>query len=353
MSCTNPMLMLVTDIKGYNLSFINQLKKCNWKINFETHKAYRLVSQESRSYFLEMLPEYSDHSIIEVPCGGCISCRLDYSRDWANRCTLESLQYECNYFVTLTYDDDHLHYGELGNPTICKEDLDKFIKDLRQKLSRKLGHTGLRYFYCQEYGDRTNRPHAHLILFNCPLPDLIDYFPQDDGSVIRQKNEMTGDWYQYSQFIKDCWDKGNILIANCNWNTNAYVSRYILKKQKGKNGSIYSEKLGIVPPYIRMSNRPGIGQRYYDDHKVDLSNHPYIILPRDHKNPLCSMIPRYYKKKLYVDNPQLREEWYQKSIISIDKNRSLLKGKQLINHNRAIQEDHIKKANEVFNRDVD
>jgi len=352
MSCTNPMLMLVADVKNVNLQLMNSLKKANWKVNYSENKAYRLVSQESRSWALEMLPDYVSHKLIEVPCGSCVSCRLAYSKDWANRCTLEALQYDCNYFITLTYNDDHLHYGELGNATIYKPDLDDFIKTLRDKF-RYRGHQGLRYFYCQEYGDKSLRPHAHLILFNCPLPDLVDFFPQDDGSIIRQKNNMTGDWYFYSQFIKDCWPHGNILIAPCNWNTNAYVSRYIMKKQKGKNKDVYTKKLGVEPPYIRMSNRPGIGSQYFEDHKDSLINHPYIILPRDHKAPLCSMIPRAYKKKIYLDRPDIKKEWHDKTLLSIDKNRSLLAGHQLINDNRQIQEDKIICAAKAFNRDVD
>lgn len=345
--------MLVADIKNINLQLINSLKKANWKCNFVDYKAYRLVSQESRSWALEMLPDYVSHKLIEVPCGNCISCRLAYSKDWANRCTLEALQYDYNYFVTLTYDDDHLKYGELGNATICKDDLDSFIHNLREKFRLKYNHVGLRYFYCQEYGDSTFRPHAHLILFNCPLPDLVDFFPQSDGSVIRQKNKMTGDLYQYSQLIKDCWPNGNILIANCNWNTNAYVSRYILKKQKGKNAKVYTKQLGVVPPYIRMSTRPGIGLKYFENNKESLIDNPYIILPRDHKAPLISMIPRYYKKKIFIDHPDVKKEWHDKSIVSIDKDRSLLKGRQLINVNRQIQEDKIIAAAKAFNRDVD
>ena len=41
--------------------------------------------------------------IISVPCGQCIGCRLDYSREWANRCLLEATYHDSNYFVTLTY----------------------------------------------------------------------------------------------------------------------------------------------------------------------------------------------------------------------------------------------------------
>jgi len=351
MSCTNPMLMLVAEVKNANLQLINSLRKANWKVNYKENKAYRLVSQESRSWFLEMLPDYISHKLIEVPCGGCISCRLNYSRDWAIRCTLEALQYDCNYFLTLTYDDDHIHYGKTGNATIYKPDLDKFIHDLREKLRYHCKIEKFKYFYCQEYGDSSMRPHAHLILFNCPLPDLIDYFPQEDGSIVRQKNNMTGDFYFYSQFIKDIWPNGNILLAPCCWDTNAYVSRYILKKQKGKNSKVYSRDLCVEPPYIRMSQ--GIGANYLKSHFDDLIDNPYLVMPRDHKKPLVSMIPRAYKKKIFLERPDVKEAWHNKIIESVDKNRSLLAGNQLINDNRRIQEDTIVARSKAFNRDVD
>ena len=44
----------------------------------------------------------------EIPCGQCISCRLVYSRQWANRCALEMQYHKSNLFITLTYDDEHL-----------------------------------------------------------------------------------------------------------------------------------------------------------------------------------------------------------------------------------------------------
>ena len=36
---------------------------------------------------------YPDKEVLQVPCGQCIGCRIDRSRQWANRCMLE-LQYQ-------------------------------------------------------------------------------------------------------------------------------------------------------------------------------------------------------------------------------------------------------------------
>ena len=67
---------------------------------------------------------YTDKPV-QVPCGQCIGCRLEYARQWTDRCEkelmhpylpliqdgkkvrqLEYRQESC--FLTLTYDNEHL-----------------------------------------------------------------------------------------------------------------------------------------------------------------------------------------------------------------------------------------------------
>ena len=43
-----------------------------------------------------------------LPCGRCMGCRLERSRQWALRCFHESKLYEDNCFVTLTFSDENL-----------------------------------------------------------------------------------------------------------------------------------------------------------------------------------------------------------------------------------------------------
>lgn len=47
-----------------------------------------------------------------IPCGQCVGCRLDYSRRWATRLMLELECHTSAFFLTLTYDDDHIIRGE-------------------------------------------------------------------------------------------------------------------------------------------------------------------------------------------------------------------------------------------------
>ena len=45
---------------------------------------------------------------VNVPCGKCIECRLDYSRSWAFRMICELEYHEAASFLTLTYDDENV-----------------------------------------------------------------------------------------------------------------------------------------------------------------------------------------------------------------------------------------------------
>lgn len=184
---------------------------------------------------------------------------MQYARDWANRCLLEMEDHKHTWFVTLTYDDDHLprtmsadaHTGEALSPaaTLVPRDLQLFIKRLRF-----FNGPGIRFFAAGEYGGVTLRPHYHLIIFG--LECQVEEF---GGNAL-------GDKYYISPQIEQSWTFGNHSIAPATWRTCAYVARYILKKQTGEQGKDYYRKLNIEPPFTRMSRRPGIGLRYLDAH---------------------------------------------------------------------------------------
>lgn len=182
-----------------------------------------------------------------VPCGHCIGCRLDHAKQWSIRCCLEASFYDHNYFVTLTYDDEH-------NPKhLVKEDLQKFIKKLRTYLERS-GKASPRFFANGEYGSSTLRPHYHAIFFNLELDDL-KYF----------KTTNTGTLYN-SDFLTKIWNKGHVVVAEVNYHTCNYVARYIVKGYKGAD----LEKYGFTNEFILMSRRPGIGFGYFDKNNSNL-----------------------------------------------------------------------------------
>lgn len=155
----------------------------------------------------------------------------------------------------------------------------------------------------------------------------------------------------FSKLIKSLWPYGFITIEDANYNTEAYVSRYIMKKQKGKAGiEVYQKMLDIEPPQLFMSLN--IGQQYFEDHEEELIDNPSLIVPRGDKEPLVSGIPRYYKKKILDRHPDKYDEMLNKAKENTLKARSLLKGKQRINDNRAAKEDHTKRAFDAFSRNL-
>lgn len=252
---------------------------------------------------------------LKIPCGNCLGCRLEYSRQWAIRCFLEAKQWTHNYFVTLTYDPDFVplvpHYkvdestGEVTDEsmvmTLVPDDLKNFLKRLRRNFEYEYGHVGLRFFACGEYGPLNGRPHYHLILFNCPLDDLV--------------KERFSDGYVYyrSEFIEKAWSHktpqgdrvpfGYVSVTDFSFETAAYVARYMLKKHKGKDSSYYEEN-GLYPEFVRCSRNPGIAHQYFQCNKEEIYAFDQVVITNGSGIPLKCHPPKYYDRLFDVDNPE-------------------------------------------------
>lgn len=197
---------------------------------------------------------------VDIPCGKCVGCRLDYSKSWADRCLMELKYHKHSYFLTLTYDDEHLNYVELFNndgviyerPTLVKEDFTKFMKRLRFQYS--LDHDNkLRFFMCGEYGGKTLRPHYHAIIFGLEIPDLKVY-----------KQSSIGDTYYTSEWLNKVWQKGFVVIGEANEQSCGYVARYTLKKAFNEDESLYNDS-DLEREFVNCSRRPGIAAQYFED----------------------------------------------------------------------------------------
>lgn len=202
---------------------------------------------------------YSDLPVT-VPCGRCIGCRLERSRQWAMRCVHEASLYSSNSFLTLTFNDSCLPV----NGSICVRDVQLFMKRLRKKVSYSLpifGSRKVRFFACGEYGSRLSRPHYHVLLFGYDFPDKVF-------------EKMAGSSRLYSsKILSKLWPFGFALIGDVTFESAAYVARYIVKKRMGEDatehyaevdhetGEVRKEK---SPEFIVMSRRPGIGAGWFD-----------------------------------------------------------------------------------------
>lgn len=243
--------------------------------------------------------EQSGFETMPIRCGQCIGCRIDYSREWANRLILELQdhdQYLC-HFVTLTYDDSSLNdrcfvIGEDDQPhySLNKRDLQLFMKRLRNRVG-----SGVRFYAVGEYGDQSQRPHYHLILFNCPLSDY-------DSKLIGKSK--LGFEYRSSSLLERVWPYGYNIIAPVTWESCAYTARYMMKKLKGDSRHVY-DYFGVEKPFSVASRKPGLGKAYYENHS-DLSEVAYWSIAAGDSSKHVPP-PAYFKRLFEKDQPEAAE----------------------------------------------
>lgn len=269
--------------------------------------------------------------LVKIPCGKCVGCRLEYSRQWANRCMLELKDHDSAYFVTLTYNDAHLPVRYIHDPdtgeaiphySLVKRDFQLFLKRLRKYCP----DDRIRFFMSGEYGDLNQRPHYHAILFGLHLYDLVPLRKSDQGF-----------WYYRSALVERAWSErlvanrkkcvtplaydplGYVVVANVSWQTCAYVARYVTKKLNG-NLSDY-EQLGIEPPFSLMSRKPGIGKKYFDDHP-DLFDFDKISVSTP-DGGMSFAPPAYFRRLLKQEDPDAAQ-------LQADRGRYMSEQAQLI-----------------------
>lgn len=282
-------------ITSYNIDHIEI--DSNNKIN-------NALDNKRSPYAMHVITEYK-----EIPCGHCIGCRLDYSRQWADRCLLEMKQHKESYFITLTYNDSHLHMndyiiedtGEVGQiATLHKRDWQLFMKRLRKDYK---GNNKLRFFTAGEYGDQSLRPHIHSIIFGLHLNDLQFYKFNKLGHPMYISPFLDRVWSEPAidlMTMKPCKKVripiGFVVVEKATWETCAYVARYVLKKQKGEDSSIYKQ-YNFEPPFSLMSRRPGIGRQVFDEKGISMFDTDCIFVgtPSGSK----SIYPSRYYKKLF------------------------------------------------------
>lgn len=272
---------------------------------------------------------YKKHAKDEIPifdfftvgCGQCRGCMIKKSKEWANRMMLELPYSSSAYFLTLTYDDNHLpvnsmldrETGELHDvATLDKEELQRFFK----RLSKKFGE-GIRYYAVGEYGSKTMRPHYHAIIWNLPLTignDLV-------LDPVRNRSQQGYPIY-VSKSIEDCWRvskdeaartgmeyrsvKGIHALSEVTWNCCAYVARYVMKKRGREHRHEY-EDLGLLPEFAIMSRRPGIGRMWYDEHGESVYETDIIKISGSN-GPLVFQPPSYYDRLFAEHHSQVLED---------------------------------------------
>ena len=242
--------------------------------------------------FVDNLKRYDTVGRLDLPCGRCIGCRLERSRQWAVRCMHEASLYDANSFVTLTYDNEHLpEYNSLRY-----RDFQLFMKRLRKAFAP----AEIRFYMCGEYGDDLSRPHYHACLFGCYFHDRVGISGGNSGSSLYRSNLLTS-----------LWPHGFSSVGDVTFESAAYVARYVMKKVTGRDADAYYETVcpetgevsQRVPEFNKMSLKPGIGARWIERYKDDVYPNDFVVSRGTESKP-----PRYYDKFLHRNDPDLLEE---------------------------------------------
>lgn len=241
---------------------------------FHPLTGYR-VEGESRIVFSE--PSVGCVGSVVLPCGQCVGCRLERSRQWAMRCMHESHCYDENVFATLTYDDEHVP----ADGGLRYRDFQLFMKRLR----KAFGPT--RFFMCGEYGEQYYRPHFHACLFGLQLPDKKRFRELSSGSVIYT-----------SDVLSSLWRNGFVSVGDVTFESAAYVARYVLKKVGSdvERLGTFDYSTGEISvrrqEFCQASRRPGLGYPFLAKYHLDIYPRDEVVVRGIKMKP-----PRYYDGK--------------------------------------------------------
>lgn len=275
----------------YELYEYDQLKDLS-------HEAFIAASHNKKIFHIDKTERFV--KLVQVPCGYCSECLNQKAKSTTFRIMKEVQEHKFNWFVTLTYDDEHLP----SNYSLVQDEISKFNKKLKVYLNRAGKKSDFRFYGVGEYGSQTARPHYHVIYFGLELDDLEFYSKNEYGQLLYN-----------SKFLNDVWSKGHVVIGEVDVASAAYVARYTEKKQlQTKEQKKKFEELGLVPEYSRQSMNPGIGANYLKNIVVSIQNRCYNETIKDSS----FSFPKYYmdkvKKLMEYDPMLLAYEEYTKMI---------------------------------------
>lgn len=247
------------------------------------------------------------YATIQVPCGKCLSCRLENARQTAIRCVHEASMHENNCFITLTYNNENL-----GSNILDYRHFQKFVKDLRYHLMSELleklfprlsqqhqrqlwrslatdrrkqlyGNIQTSVFCAGEYGDKGRRIHWHALIFNWKPQDALHKYTSDRGDRVFS-----------SDLLNRLWGRGITEFGEVTFASAGYCARYAAKKLvHGPDGSHPFE------PISRRSSKNAIGKSWIAKYYKEVFDNGFIVLS---DGTTCG-IPRYYEKWLKKEQP--------------------------------------------------
>jgi hypothetical protein len=151
-----------------------------------------------------------------------------------------------------------------------------------------------------EYGENFGRPHFHACIFGYDFHDKKLWQRTSAGSMLYR-----------SKHLETLWPFGYSSIGDVNFESAAYVARYIMKKVTGKQQENHyteiDQETGEIkkrtPEFNKMSLKPGIGRDFYKKYTSDIYPQDYVILRGKKVKP-----PKYYDKQYKIDQPYEYDE---------------------------------------------
>lgn len=245
------------------------------------------------------------NSIRYVPCGKCIGCLQMRRSQWTYRLCKEADYSDLSYFVTLTYDDDHLlnnmyQYKNVVFPIFSKRDCQLFFKKLRKRLDKFSDKTiKLSYLLVSEYGTTTFRPHYHAHLF------FKNVAPDQERFI---QHMIVQSW--------DCSTNDPCIMASNQANIH-YVTKYALKDISGVFSEIEYERINgkyigfskeantyLERPFMMCSTRPYIGSAMEDDLEQHISQNGANCIGV-YLNGSSMPLPRVFRRKCGIQGKSI------------------------------------------------
>lgn len=222
---------------------------------------------------------------VDIPCGGCICCRINRQGDWSLRMQLEAVCHEYAYFVTLTYAPEYLPAWA----SLVPKDFSDFMKRLRDRFDTKFPGARIRFSGCGEYGTEGRRPHYHAILYtgDTALPDLTKWRRSGGGPGgampgpgvhLRGSGGSPMDYLFRSALVEEAWSKGFVEIGFVTPGRCDYVAGYAVKHLTGAAGkdalfrhnNDTGEQTFVHAEFTRHSVKPGIGAPWFQKFHRDV-----------------------------------------------------------------------------------
>lgn len=223
---------------------------------------------------------------VYVPCSRCYNCKISRLRQWVFRLVKHGEVSKSSYFFTLTYSNENCPITKNHFMTLCKEDVQKFMKRLRKYQKRKIS-----YYLVGEYGTKTKRPHYHIIMYDIENPDNVS----------------------------KAWGLGHVHYGTCTENSIAYSLSYMTVKKR-----IYQfDGDDRLKEFSLMSK--GLGKNYIKPETVEFHRKNWKDLFITTYGGSKISIPKYYKQQLYDDAIRLLQKDYFQDLADDIRNETFRK----------------------------